>query len=559
MKSSYSISSLKRWSCKSKDIPSISVIKSIHVYDFDNTLFISPLPNPQLWAGPTIGKLQAYESLAFGGWWHDVSILEATGQGIEKEEARAWEGHWNDAVVDLVRCSMEAKDVLTVLLTGRSETSFADLINRIANAKQLDFDLVALKPEVGPANQSFESTMSFKQAFLHDLVFTYKQADEIRIYEDRPKHVKGFREYFEKMNKSFLSHPVDQPAPPRKPITAEVIHVCELKATLDPQAEVEVIQRAITKHNQTMATGGPNPHGAPRKRLKIVENFLYFGYLVSQIDSARLITLCNVPPHLIDSGEVRFQASCILIAPYHPREQLLHEVGGRGKKVTWQVTGISKFEDRIWAARVSPVTDTHIHTMDPTPCVVLAVRKGSRPIDSGKIQNWQPVAPEKAFMFETTIGDKVMLRIDEEDLPANGGRQRRQGEGGYKRKFGDDGGLRNKENWPKPGERDDGSWVPKDRQGDRHGQGRYFNQSKANFNNKNNPNHGSRRTQQAGGNSGGQNRSRNVTGGSTGTGQRTRGGNRGPAYKSLDDYGPGGLDGASDSRAQGPSEMVMNY
>ena len=566
MKSTYSITSLKRWSCKTKEIPSIAAIKSIHVYDFDNTLFTSPLPNPQIWAQPTIGKLQAFEAMAFGGWWHNVDVLKATGEGMEKEEPRAWEGWWNEAVVELIRCSMQTKVALTVLLTGRNETYFADLINRMAKAKELDFDLVALKPEVGPNGQVMESTMSFKQAFLHDLVFTYKHADEIRIYEDRPKHVKGFREYFEKLNKSFLSHPVDQPAPPRKPITAEVIHVCELKATLEPQAEVDVVQRAIDKHNETIMNGGPNPHKAPMKRLKIVENFLYFAYLISQIDSARLITLCNVPPHLIDSGEVRFMASSILIVPFYPRKDILNKVGGRGKKVTWQVTGIAKYDDRIWAVRVAPVSDTPIHTTDPTPTVVLAIRKGSRPIDAARISNWQTVAPDKAFMFETTVGDKVMLKIEEEDMPLPNqgkGKQRGYAEGGQKRKYDDDGGFRNKENWPKPGERNDGSWVPKERGGDRHGQGRYFNHSKANFNNNSNPNApgGQRRNQQAGG-AGGQNRNRNVTGGANaGGGQRNRGGNRGPAYKSLDDYGPGpgGFDGPADQKGQSAADMVMNY
>ena len=173
MKNSYSVVSLKRWSCKSKEIPGVPAVKAIHVYDFDNTLFSSPLPNPQVWNPPTIGLLQAYETLAYGGWWHDSSILAATGDGLEKEEPRAWEGWWNETIVQLVEMSIRSRDVLTVLLTGRGETNFADLVNRIVTAKKLDFDLVVLKPEVGPSGQRFESTVSFKQEFLRELVFTY--------------------------------------------------------------------------------------------------------------------------------------------------------------------------------------------------------------------------------------------------------------------------------------------------------------------------------------------------------------------------------------------------
>lgn len=80
---------------------------------------------------------------------------------------------------------MQQKDVLTVLLTGRAESSFADIIKRIIASRSLEFDIVCLKPEVGPNNQRFSSTINFKQLFFEDLMFTYRNADEIRVYEDR--------------------------------------------------------------------------------------------------------------------------------------------------------------------------------------------------------------------------------------------------------------------------------------------------------------------------------------------------------------------------------------
>ncbi|OAP58461.1 hypothetical protein AYL99_07551 [Fonsecaea erecta] len=569
MKTTYSLNGLRRWSCKSKELPPVPTIKSIHVYDFDNTLFNSPLPNPQIWALPTVGLLQTYDTLAYGGWWHDNSILAATGDGLEAEEPRAWEGHWNETVVQLVELSSQTKDVLTVLLTGRGETYFADLVNRILNSRKLDFDLVVLKPEVGPSGQQFESTMGFKQEFLKELIFSYKNAEEIRIYEDRPKHVKGFRDYFERLNKSFLSHPVDQPPPPRKPITAEVVHVCDLKTTLNPETEVEVVQRAVTRHNDAITNGGPTLTKTVRKHLRIDQQFCYFGYMINQTDSARLLTLFNIAAGMIDSGEVRLFASSILITPYYPRNDILKKVGGRGKKVTWQVTGVAKYEDRIWAARVAPVTDTQIYTQDPTPLVVLAVRKGSRQIDAARIQTWQSVPPDKAFMFETTVADKVMLKI-EDDAPRTqrwpGGNRRgyftNDVEAGHKRKHAaDDFNSRNRDSYARvaPGsDRDDGGY------GSRGGRFAQRNQqSKANFNNRNNPNlSGGKGNNQAmntnpkprGGGQGGGGPNRGRNGGPAGGG-----GSRGaPAYRSLDDFPPGNFDGANDPKT-GSGEMVMNY
>ncbi|CAI7659629.1 unnamed protein product [Penicillium manginii] len=79
----YTTTSLKRWSVATKTLP----------------VFLSPLPNPQLWNGQTIGLLQHEESFANGGWWHDPNLLSATGQGIDVEEPKGWKGWWNENIV----------------------------------------------------------------------------------------------------------------------------------------------------------------------------------------------------------------------------------------------------------------------------------------------------------------------------------------------------------------------------------------------------------------------------------------------------------------------------
>ena len=98
----------------------------------------------------------------------------------------------HEAKVDLVGLSIQQKNALTVLLTGRGEQNFAVLIKRIVASKGLLFDMICLKPQAGPNNERFRSTMMYKQAILEDLIHTYKNADEIRIYEDRPKQYAVF-------------------------------------------------------------------------------------------------------------------------------------------------------------------------------------------------------------------------------------------------------------------------------------------------------------------------------------------------------------------------------
>ena len=177
----YTIENLKTWSCVAeRALPEREAVRAIHIYDFDNTLFLTPMPNSKIWYGPTLINLGSPTWLVNGGWWHDPRILAATGEGLEKEEARAWEGWWNEHIVQLVKLSMQQKDALTVLLTGRSVKDYSSLIQRIVKSKGLDFDMTVLKPQTMPSGDETSTTIAFKCVFLEELLNTYKEAQELR-------------------------------------------------------------------------------------------------------------------------------------------------------------------------------------------------------------------------------------------------------------------------------------------------------------------------------------------------------------------------------------------
>ncbi|KAL6914256.1 hypothetical protein FSST1_012016 [Fusarium sambucinum] len=404
--SQHTVTALGRWSILNHALPAVDKIKALHVYDFDNTLFKTPLPNPQLWNGPTIGTLSNQETFVNGGWWHDSRILAATGKGIDVEEKRAWEGWWNEKIVDLVRLSMQQKDALCVLLTGRSEKGFAELIQKMVNAKGLEFDMIGLKPSVSPTNQKFQSTMHFKQLFLGCLMETYKQAEEIRVYEDRPKHTKGFRDFFAEFNRQ------QGTARTRGPILAEVIQVADCSTTLDPVIEVAEIQHMINIHNELVSKQSPRQR---QHRLRIKKTVFFTGYMIGPEDTKKLIKLAHIPPNM-PQHELKYHGNNILICPRPCPASILEKVGGMGSKMQWEVVGTSCFDHSIWAAQLRPIPqNSKYHTDNPSPLVVLALRKGARPMDAGKIQNWQPISPEQSFTFETVVGEKVILRIEPED------------------------------------------------------------------------------------------------------------------------------------------------
>ncbi|KAK0611168.1 hypothetical protein B0T14DRAFT_441223 [Immersiella caudata] len=405
--SQHTPTAMGRWSILNKQHPAVDKIKAIHVYDFDNTLFKTPLPNQKIWNGPTIGTLANPDAFVNGGWWHDSRILAATGEGIAKEEPRAWKGWWNEKIVELIGLSVEQKDALCVLLTGRSESGFSELIKRMVTSRGLEFDLISLKPAVGPNNQRFASTMNFKQMFLTALMETYKHAEEIRIYEDRPKHTKGFRDFLAEYNKR-----QNGAQRTRGPIAAEVVQVADMATSLDPVIEVSEVQHLINDHNAALSQ---RRRGVRGERLMIKKTVFYTGYLINTTDTQRLLSLAQIPQNLPDI-ELKYHANNIMICPRPCPASILEKVGGMGSKMTWEVTGTACFENNIWAACVRPVpASAKFHTDNPSPLVVLALRKGARPVDAGKIQNWQPVPPDKVFTFETVVGEKVLLRIEAED------------------------------------------------------------------------------------------------------------------------------------------------
>lgn len=456
-----------------------------------------------------------------GGWWHDAGILAATGEGLEKEEARGWKGWWNEHIVTLVEASMADKDALSVLLTGRGESNFADLVKRIARSRKLDFDMVCLKPAIGPAGQKFRSTMDFKQELLKDIVYTYKDAEKLSIYEDRVKHTKGFRDFFFQFNEDLMR---GRTQTPRKPITTDVIQVAENATQLDPVDEIAEIQKMINAHNIQVKSGGAPQGTSP---LMIKKTVFYTGYMIPSTVTEKLTSLVSLPQGT-PRDDIRHLANSILITPKPCPKSILDKVGGIGAKVRWKVTGISCFENKLWAARVEPVPKTtKFYSENPVPTVVLAIRKNGRPADAARIVNWHPVPQDQAFEFDSVVGEKQMLRIEEET--AN--------ESEYESYFPNKSHRKDRRS-PEPHDRH-GDHRPQPGRGGRDGRDdnrpgyRGGNQSRGRGGNRNSS-YGSR-----GGRGGGHRGDRG--GGGSGRG-RGRGGGQ-SQYRSLDDVGDHGYGG----------------
>lgn len=228
--------------------------------------------------------------------------------------------------------------------------------------------------------------------------------------------MKGFRDFFENLN---LRLQTGAGSLTRSPITAEVIQVIEENTFLEPVSEIAEVQRMINSHNTIQHDQAVSKVRSRLNTFFIKRLVLFTGYLVSQSDSQRLIhdlLIPTLPDGISEASDMKYMANSIMIKPGPtPRpvlQPILNRIGGMGKRLSWQVTGIAAFENKVWAARVAPVSSKEPFYADKNqPMVVLAVRKHGRPGDAIQIQNWLPVPADKALIFDTVIDEKVVLRI----------------------------------------------------------------------------------------------------------------------------------------------------
>ena len=106
------------------------------------------------------------------------------------EKKRAWEGYWNESIVEIAKAAIADSKTFTILLTGRRSV-FGDVISAMLEAKGLNFDLVALNPDPTMVSSSIE----FKVEFFDDLLGR-STVEEVVMYEDRKSHYYEFQKYF---------------------------------------------------------------------------------------------------------------------------------------------------------------------------------------------------------------------------------------------------------------------------------------------------------------------------------------------------------------------------
>ncbi|KAF9974560.1 hypothetical protein BGZ75_000776, partial [Mortierella antarctica] len=385
---------------------------TVNVFDFDQTLFQSPLPNPALWDPSFLGILTSWNYCGTG-WWHNPGTLEL---GPETE-ATCWKGWWNEDIVEEVKKSSADPGCLTVLLTGRNGPTFGRKLIEMVGRKGLDFDLIATKPttvalmEPSAAKPTHKyrakttsepqrpvekylkvHTFNTKHDFLYNLLFEYPAIRAMHLFDDRPCQVAKFRQAGQEwLDKKLLDR-------------FDITVVQEPLLYMDPQRETELVMAMVEANNQQVdieASGGPflvpgvgpaprtrselrdrniwAPYETyvPQRRLKIEVNRLvrYTGVMFSEpaqrIMRERLIALevatNGLSGSIVKDMWIQRPSSLqrqdlskwvvpddlhvtLCLGPASPEYSEM--IGRLGATVLVEVDAVGEFEERIWALKV---------------------------------------------------------------------------------------------------------------------------------------------------------------------------------------------------------------
>lgn len=232
--------------CKT-NLPAATTPTTLDIFDFDSTLFLSPLLSSNLWHSSFINAITT-ENLMGPGWWRDIRTLEFD-QPFDTLQHSSWQGYWNEDVVKAVQMSCQNPSHLTILLTGRRYHPFHNLIENMLLSKGLQFDILGLRPDPEQAEQDayinvqpnvFDTTMDFKTSFIVNLLSSVPTLQDIVMWDDRNSHISAFQTYLSAMVSNNLIK------------TGKLICVKPLRPQYNPQWEVRTVQNMISTHNEAV-------------------------------------------------------------------------------------------------------------------------------------------------------------------------------------------------------------------------------------------------------------------------------------------------------------------
>ena len=327
---------------------------------------------------------------------------------------------------------------MTVLLTGRS-TFYADIISRILESRGLHFDLVVLKPKRARGVEN--STLTFKYAFIDDVLRLGESIEEVEVYEDRAPHRDAFEEYLKNWRRVKETTPEEEEE--EEGVRVRSLELTEendaigLKAFkvhfvtmpfihLNEAVEESLIRTMVEETNEADMADEDGQYVLDKRVFGLAYNLLDSDHHSRLFDTYFPISNEKLPSTRNDWHLLR-QPSVFI--HFNAAAHIIHKVGGIGKHVEFEITHLG-VSNKVFALSLAPVVSYHevvdengetilrrdhrtrFYSKNEIPVLVLATRDGGKPVDANHLREWIAIPKDfenKRFMARVTAKQEISI------------------------------------------------------------------------------------------------------------------------------------------------------
>lgn len=267
-------------------------VTKLHIFDFDGTLFRSPIPNRRMWTDESLLTMIKGEF----NWFQDPRTLRPPYVPLEPQ--LSW---FIDHVLGAASAANKAqrdpeerKNHIVMLLTGRLRANFRDRILEILRSTELTFDVICCKEPPAPRFRERtyydeSQTFGFKMSFVSSVLHFVRSIDEVEVWDDRKQQCALFSEELGALRnmqriKKFQVHKIEESdADLRKcPNPALIGLESHDNASNEDQVFKEKLEQLAnndSKNESTIAASTFNPVGpvgwlTPTAELELVRNLI---------------------------------------------------------------------------------------------------------------------------------------------------------------------------------------------------------------------------------------------------------------------------------------------
>jgi hypothetical protein len=374
----------------------------LRIFDFDSTVFKSPLPNPDLWTHSFLGTI-----VSDCQWFCDPRTLSVP--YVPQIPPAEW---WNNEIVEIAK--QRSPTTLNVLLTGRRKEFFQERITQLCECVGLEFDFYFCK-ETECDTRQHGTTLDFKLSVIEQLIDNFMNVRDIELYDDREKHVARFSSAFECL---IAEGRIDHYA-------TRIITIPEFEHLfMDSELEKELVFDLVRICNERISSYRANSRSYNnladdrdpatrrvsiskfRKEIVLQEHYYYTGIVLDPSSVEFLKSFFPLPTGW------KWKADHLTICFGKQNDTMIEQLGGIGSRWTLKATHIGSVPNCVTALKIDP---ENLVSENQVMHVTLFISPEGNSKQSNSINDWQPL--ETALELQGSLVNVYKLGPKKEIVP----------------------------------------------------------------------------------------------------------------------------------------------